>query len=311
MGKKYDLLVPEVNALFKQYQTKMTLRQIYYRLVAKLLIPNTLNQYKALSRILVKAREKGDVDYRMIEDRARTTIGGRDLGWDDEDEFLEDMKKYIKTLWEQFSMSVWEPQDNYVEVWVEKEALSALLSQVCSEFAETVLMTCIGNDVSPRLRTCPSRGYSSYTYIMDAVNRLFNYVDKKIIILYLGDFDPSGLDITRDLNERLQRYGIKAIDVTVERLALNIDQIRKYQLPPMPAKRSDPRLASFIADTGGTDAVELDALEPPILQEIVRKGIQAKIDEDLWQDRLDDIEVIKEKLKETFGKMEIDWGERR
>ena len=290
MGKKYDLIVPAVNEIFEQYDTKMTLRQIYYRLVVKLIIENTLSQYKSLSHILVKARENGDVDYRMIEDRARTTIGG-DFGYDDEDDFIQTKEDEFNNSWERFSMPMWLNQPKYVEVWVEKDALSRLVSDVANGY---------------RVRTCPSRGYSSFTYIMDAVQRLNIIDDKEIVILYLGDFDPSGLDITRDLYDRLIKYGA---NLSVKPLALNIEQIRKYDLPPMPAKKTDSRLAKFISETGASDAVELDALEPPILKEIVDEGIKDLIDSKLWTKRIAEIDEIKENLRIKVQNSYIYWDE--
>ena len=265
---------------------RMTLRQIYYRLVAKLIIPNTMNQYKALSKLLVKARENGDVDYREIEDRARTTIGG-DYGWESPKAYFNYHLSDFQDSWMGYSMKMWETQQKYVEVWVEKDALSRVVSDVARKF---------------NVRTCPSKGYSSFTYIMDAVQRLNLYVDKDVLILYAGDYDPSGLDITRDLKERMLKYGAS---VTVERIALSLDQINEYQLPPMPAKKSDPRYAKFVADTGGADAVELDALEPPVLQEIVRNAINSHIDQDEWHNRILKTEEGKQKLKEAFDSIII------
>jgi hypothetical protein len=284
----YETIVQEVNKLFSQYHTKMTLRQIYYRLVSKLIIQNTLNQYKRLSRLLVKAREKGDVNYRNIEDRARVTLG-RDSGWDSPLDFLNAYRDQFEGCWEYFSMKMWKTQPKFVEVWIEKDALSRVASESASNY---------------RVRTCPSKGYSSYTYIADAVSRLRRHRDQECIILYLGDFDPSGLDITRDLASRLQRYGA---DVTVRRLALSIEQIQEHNLPPMPAKTSDSRYANFVENTGGSDAVELDALEPPVLKQIIRDGIKAEIDMELWDERLIEIELNKEKLKGVLENMTVEW----
>lgn len=187
---KYGEIVKEVNEILDQYKTKMTLRQIYYRLVAKLIIPNTLSRYKALSKTLVKARENGEVDYRKIEDRARTTLGGDN--YDQEtDGFKEFAESEFRDAWRNFTMSYWGNQPEHIELWVEKDALSRIVSNIGYKY---------------NVRTCPSRGYSSFSYVMDSVNRLRRLKDKQITILYLGDYDPSGLDITRDLQERLWRY---------------------------------------------------------------------------------------------------------
>ena len=286
MAKKYDRVVKAVNEIFLQYNTKMTLRQVYYRLVAKLIIRNTRSEYKYLSAMLVKARENGDVNYRMFEDRVRKTIGG-DHGWDDPKGFLDYMEETFKNSWKYLSLSMWKNQPVFIEVWVEKDALSRLVSDVTNEY---------------NVRTCPSRGYSSFTYIKDAVNRLRN-VKQPIKILYFGDFDPSGMDIERDLWTRLYKYGCS--DLSVERIALTQDQIMEYNLPPMPAKKSDARYNKFVAETGAGDAVELDALEPPVLEKLVKEAIEDNIDFDLWEARKEQEKDEKERLRRKLEDVEI------
>lgn len=287
---KYETIIAETKKILEQYNVKMTLRQIFYRLVAKLILANTMNNYKALSKWLVKARERGDISEWYIEDRIRQVFGS-DGGWEDPENFIESYEKWFRKCWNSFSMPMWTTQPKAVEVWVEKDALSRLVSEVADEF---------------NVVTCPSRGYSSYSYVKKGVERI-NAHEKPVKILYLGDIDPSGMDIERDLADRLMRYG--SDDVTVERVALTLDQIQQYSLPPMPAKTSDPRLAKFIADTGGTEAVELDALEPPVLQELIRNAIDAEIDQDAWEERKEEIEDEKKKLKEKLEKVKITYEE--
>lgn len=289
---KYDVIVSESNKVFQQYNMPLTLRQLFYRLVAKLIFPNTMNNYKALSKMLVKARERGDVDDSWIEDRTRQTIGG-DWGYEDSDDFIQDQIDDLKKSWERFTMKMWEDQPHIVEVWVEKDALSRVVSEIARGF---------------RTRTCPSKGYSSYTYLKDAAERIDD-AGKPVVVLYFGDYDPSGLDIVRDLEERLDRYRTEGTELTVKRIALTLDQIREHNLPPMPAKTSDPRLAKFIADTGGTDAVELDALEPDVLQDLVKKAINQHINVETWNKRRELIEKKKEELRERLAKLKIIWEE--
>jgi len=238
---------------------------------------------------LVKARERRDISEWYIEDRVRQTFGS-DAGWEDPEKFIERYEDWFKNCWDNFAMPMWTTQEKAVEVWVEKDALSRLVSEVADEF----------NTV-----TCPSRGYSSYSYVRKGVRRI-NEHDKPVKILYLGDVDPSGMDIERDLEERLMRYG--AGNITVERVALTLEQIQEYNLPPMPAKTRDPRLAKFMADTGGSDAVELDALEPPVLQELIRNAINAEIDQDAWEERKKEIEDEKQKLKKKLENVKITYG---
>jgi hypothetical protein len=284
----YKNVVAESKAIFEQYKTALTLRQLFYRLVSRHILANTIVQYKQLSKILVKARENGDVPEDCLEDRTRTTIGA-DGGYESTEQFIDAHTRWFKDSWERFAMPMWETQLERVEVWVEKDALS----QICSRIAEAF-----------NVKTCPSRGYSSYTYVKKAVNRMDDdYGRKEVVVLYFGDYDPSGMDIERDLGSRLERYG--AVDVKVERIALTLDQIQKYQLPPFPAKTTDPRLAKFIADTGGSDAVELDALEPDVLENMITEAIQSHIDKDAWAARLVEISEGQAELKRKFETLKI------
>lgn len=293
MGKKYDIIVKAVNEVFETYSAKMTLRQVYYRLVSKHIIPNNINAYKGLSRHLVKARENRDVDWRRFEDRARTTHGG-DWGYDNVDDttaYVDGKLNDFKTCWEDIKLTRWKGQDVYVEIWIEKDALSRLAQDAVRDLG---------------VRVCPSKGYSSFTYIAETVSRL-SRISKPIKILYFGDFDPSGIDIERDLYDRLVRYGVDASQLDVTRYALTIEQIEEYELPPMPAKRSDVRYASFVAQTGGSDAVELDALEPPILSRLIRDAVEGHIDQDIWDARQEQERDIQNRVREILEQVEIEW----
>jgi len=286
----YRTVVNESLTIFQQYNVAMTLRQLFYRLVSKHVFPNNLNSYKKLSKMLVKARERGEVPDHYLEDRTRTTIGG-DSGFDTAADFIDAYTRWFKNSWERFSMPLWDNQPKRIEVWVEKDALSRLCSSASEEY---------------NVITCPSKGYSSYSYVKKAVARInSDYEDKPVTILYFGDYDPSGVDIERDLGARLDRYG--ANNAEVHRIALTLDQIQQYHLPPFPAKTSDPRLAKFIADTGGSDAVELDALEPNVLTDLIIDAIQKYMDKSLWDERLREIAAEKEALRKKFEGLKIEF----
>ena len=286
---KYEILVREVNIILNQYEDKMTLRQIYYRLVSKMIIPNTINEYKGLSRYLVKARELGEVDYKRIEDRTRSSIGG-DTGHENALDYFKDRLDRLRNSYTYFDLSRWGNQKTFIEVWIEKDALSTIVSNVSTGYA---------------VRTCPSKGYPSFSYVKDAANRLQELEHEKIVIIYLGDFDPSGLDIPRDLHSRLVRYGVSYEKLTIDRVALTREQIDENNLPPAPAKRSDARFQGFLEATGADDVVELDALEPPILQDIVKEAIEKYIDTKLWNERGKEAEEERDKLREVLGNMTL------
>jgi len=288
---RYEEVVDAVNVVLAQYTMPLTLRQIFYRLVSKQLIPNTVNSYKHLSRILVKARERGEVDDSRIEDRSRRVLGIGDWGYKDFDKFLTEQVESLKNSWKYWSRPLWETQPRQLLIALEKDALSRLFTDVADNY---------------HINVYPTRGYGSYTYVKQMAQKCDG--EKPTVILYFGDYDPSGRDIQRDLNERLYRY--YAENYEVKRVALTKQQIEEYKLPPRPEDaetieklKRDPRTARY----GMEYAVELDALEPPTLQEIIRKAIENSIEGDKWNKRLSQIREEKEKLKERLSKLRIEW----
>lgn len=283
----YEDIIRVALEVFEDYDTKLTLRQLYYRLVSRKIFSNTLNSYKRLSRIMVKAREQGDVPINCLEDRSRRVLGRGDGGYSSAEEFLAHKLKSIRDSWKGFTMPMWDDQPIRVLISLEKGALSRLVSKVANMYS---------------VRTFPTRGYPSFTY----VQRMASYVrrrlkGKKTIVLYLGDFDPSGVDIERDLTERLDRY--EAGDFVVKRIALTREQILEHQLPPLMVKKSDSRAPSFIA-AYGDESVELDALDPNILQHLVADAIEDYIDKEAWVKQLKEIEKTKKWIKEKLRDIE-------
>ena len=267
---KYNEIVPKVNAILKQYEYPLTLRQVYYRLVAAMAIENTRSNYTSLSSILVKARERGEVDYKRIEDRVRSTIEDQYMLQSPED--LYEMMIYsMDHAAKKYRRDPWPKQDSHVEVWLEKDALSTVISRIATDkYGVTVAV---------------NRGYGSFSFIKEGAERLAMFDDKSIHILYFGDFDPSGEDMVRDLQKRIMLYG--APTAKVHKIALNPDQIKTWQLPAAPAKTSDKRAAKFIEAYGDKSSVELDALDPVDLQAIVKASIEEYIDPGRWSNVAD------------------------
>jgi len=284
----YNSIVRETRAILSKYDVPLTLRQVFYQLVSKHVFANTETNYKALSRVLVKARENGDIDPSRIEDRSRGVLGEGDWGYPSPENFLDFLEHGLRESWKCFTLPLWEDQPYQVLIALEKDALSRLVSGIADGF---------------RVKTFPTRGYGSYSF----VNLMAQECDgeKPTFILYFGDYDPSGLDIERDLEIRLMRYGADKIDL--KRIALTLDQIRRFQLPPMPAKTSDPRIARFIADTGGSDIVELDALPPNILEDLVKNAILSHIDAEKWGIRVQQIQTERNKLRQKLQAVQISW----
>jgi hypothetical protein len=280
MNKKEET-IKTVKKIISEYTIRLTLRQIFYRLVSKHKMENTTNEYKYLSRILVDARYDGLIPFTAIEDRTRAPRGGDDYLKSPEEHFNL-YQKAFKNAHLHYRLPRWLNQEKYVEVWLEKEALSGLFEQE-TEQQNVVLATC--------------RGYPSLTFLYEAVERLELVEDQDITILYFGDFDPSGKDIYRYIQETFGNFDISA---DYEFIAITREQIDKYNIPPMPTKKTDARAANFIAEHGDL-AVELDAIEPDVLQSIVRDAIFAQFDgrtfEDVQNDQEDDREKIRHLIK--------------
>jgi hypothetical protein len=284
---KYKEIVPKVNAILKQYEYPLTLRQVYYRLVAEDGgIDNTRSNYNSLSKILVKARERGEVDYRQIEDRVRSTAmdhyalpGPVDL--------YGMMANHIEYAASKYRRNPWLDQDNYVEVWLEKDALSTVVSRIATK------VFCVPVAVN--------RGYGSFSFIREGAERIESN-DKSLHILYFGDFDPSGEDMVRDLQKRIVQYGKGERIATVHKIALTKAQIRQYNVPESLAKEKDKRTKAFI-EKHGSKTAELDAIEPRVLQEMVKTAIEEYISPPLWNESIDKSSDDMQQINEMVSKI--------
>jgi len=281
---KYEATVAAVNQIIGQYSIPLTLRQIYYRLVAKGLIPNRRSAYNGLSAQLVKAREAGEVDERRINDRTRSI---EDRAFDTPNDFLDAI---IYTTKSRFFRRFWTTQETYCEAWVEKDALSQVIAGAVEDMNTIV---------------APSRGYSSFSYIRDAVRRFRNNHEdaERVVVLHLTDHDPSGLDMTRDLQTRFNAYSARGQVIEVKRIALTFDQVQEYNLIPNPTKITDSRAAGYM-DQYGDECWELDAIEPDELVRLVQEAVEGQVtDWDAW-DELKDQEIKeREELRKLFEEL--------
>lgn len=258
-------IIDRVNAVMDEYSAlgyDLSLRQLYYQMVARGYLPNTVREYKNLGSIVNDARLAGLVDWGMIKDRGRELV--RQPHW-------ADPKEILRLAAEQYAIDKWWGQPNYVLVMVEKDALSGVLEPVCAELDVDFMA---------------NKGYSSASAMYEVAKMLHRrgrqeYRD--VWVLYLGDHDPSGLDMTRDVEERLQLLsGLTDTDIHVQRLALNMDQVQQLQPPENPAKDTDARYDKYVAQYGDS-SWELDAIEPAALADIVREGVLGLRDEELWE----------------------------
>lgn len=252
----------------------LTLRQLYYQLVSKDIIANKQTEYKRLGSILNDARLAGMVDWNAIEDRTRSleSVGH----WSSPSDI-------IRACATSYHVDKWLEQENRVEVWVEKDALVGVLEKACREL-DVAWFSC--------------RGYTSQSELYVAGKRLARYARgrQKPIVIHLGDHDPSGIDMTRDITDRLEMFA--GHSVKVERIALNMDQIEQYNPPPNPAKITDSRFAGYEA-LHGDESWELDALPPPVIHQLIVDTVLQYRDETLWDEACAKEEREKAQLQRT------------
>lgn len=268
-----ERIIEQAEAICAEYQAQgfdLTLRQLYYQFVARGFIPNRDTEYKRLGAIINDARMAGRLDWDYIVDRTRNL---RELGhWRDPAQIVREDASV-------FNVDRWENQRERVEVWIEKDALVGVIEGVCQR-----------NDVP--FFSC--RGYTSQSEMWGASQRINAYFDgnaERVTIVHLGDHDPSGIDMSRDIEDRLRRFlryhddenGTEHadFDFEVERIALNMDQVRRLNPPPNPAKITDSRAKEYIRRFGGT-SWELDALDPRTLDGLIAGAIDAHRDDDQW-----------------------------
>ncbi len=261
-------MICTINDILDEYQAqgfRLSLRQLYYQLVARAYVPNTVQSYKNIGNLVSNARQAGLIDWDMIEDRGRETVTVPH--WSSPSDI-------VKAAANQFRIDKWKDQDYHIEVMVEKDALSGVLEPVCRDL-----------DIS----ITANKGYSSSSTMYEIGQRLFDIHSnkKEITIIYLGDHDPSGIDMTRDVIDRLTMYSeLGKGEVEVVRLALNFSQVEEWRPPENPAKQTDSRFESY-ALRFGKSSWELDAVEPAQLAGLVRGLVEARRDDTLWQEAVE------------------------
>lgn len=296
-----------INSIIGEYQEqgyKLTLRQLYYQLVSRDVVPNKQAEYAKLSTLLKEGRMSGVVDWDAIEDRLRSPESPASFSSPEE---------ILRAAANQYQLPRMEGQDNYVEVWVEKDALSGVLSRVTRKYHVPILV---------------NRGYSSVSAMFDSYGRFRDALEsgKTITILYLGDYDPSGIDMIRDVRDRILEFlhNCNTVDLyyyweyaretgaieeywkplkiewingmfQVIPIALTREQIDQYNPPPNPAKVKDPRAKDFISKFGST-SWEVDALRPEVLNQILTHAIEELIDIDLYNHVVSKEQRDKDKL---------------
>jgi hypothetical protein len=275
--------------LVQQYMAAgytLTVRQLYYQMVQRNLIPNTMQDYKRLADTLNDARLAGMIDWDGIEDRGREfQRRGR---WDSPQAILDAVAS-------QYHEDLWVGQEHRVFVLVEKDALSGVLWRPCSRY-DVPLLAC--------------KGYASVSVLREfaLADLVETIVDRgqKPVILHLGDHDPSGIDMTRDLRDRLNIFVTHHARkrTALDRIALNMPQIEELKPPPNPAKVTDSRFNGY-QEKFGDESWELDSLPPEYLDNLVGEEIKKYItDQDAWDERAAVIERRQAQLRSVAARWE-------
>lgn len=265
-----------INSYLRQGYT-LSVRQLYYQLVARNVIENTEKSYKRIASVVNDGRLQGLIDWDAIEDRNRD-IELR-TRW-------ESGASIVRAAAQSFHMDMWDNQAGRLFVIVEKAALAGVLESVCRDLDVPLLA---------------ARGYPSVSIVRKLALEHMELplsAGQYIHVLHLGDHDPSGIDMTRDLSERFELFLDHEPGFHLQRIALTMDQIDEKRPPPNPAKSTDARFSGYTKKYG-TKSWELDALEPSYLDSLVRGEIESHIDWDSWDKRRDEVEGVRAKLTET------------
>lgn len=277
-------VIENANAIIEKYQAmgyRLTLRQLYYQMVASDLISNNLKSYKRLASIINDARWAGHIDWDAIEDRARETI--QVSTW-------SSPSRIVNSAIRSYREDLWINQPVHVEVMCEKDAVSNILEPVCREFC---------------VPFTANRGYPSASLLYE-VNQRFQEADdtgKAIAVIYLGDHDPSGMDMDRDIFERLNLFTESMYSIDLTRIALVMSQVERWRPPENPAKQTDSRFKTYLHQYGSS-SWELDAIRPNDLSNLLRVEIESFIDYELWDEAVKQQDANIAKLKTLAGKLD-------
>lgn len=275
--------IGRVNAIIEQYGAQgmtLSVRQVYYQFVSRGWIPNNDKEYSKLQSLISDGRIAGLISWTAIEDRNRQLMGLRT--YDGPAQVLREARSRYKA-------DLWADQDWCPEVWVEKAALEGVISTICNEL---------------RVDFFAQRGYNSQSEQWRAGRRFADYTRRgqRPIVFHLGDHDPSGINMTEDNRGRLEMFC--GVPVTVQRLALNMDQVRRYNPPPNPAKMTDSRAEDYVGKYG-TSSWELDALEPTVIRDLISDAVLRIRDEKRWDaalaEEVADLEELDDMIKAAGG----------
>jgi hypothetical protein len=255
--------IERINKVLEDAQrdnVSMSLRQVYYKFVKNNWVANDDREYKKLGKALDSGRMNGLIPWDAIVDMNRQLYGTNTQA---APEVL------LEGLDSKFHLDLWADQQWRPEVHVEKLGLLNVIGSICSQL---------------RVDYYACKGYDSQTMSWRTGRRMARYISKgqRPIIFHIGDHDPSGLDMTRDIRERIETFA--GVEVMVVRLALNMEQVEELgpsNCPPNPAKLTDSRAEGYI-EQYGRSSWEVDALEPTYIRNLIETNVSRLRDEGAW-----------------------------
>jgi len=257
----------------------LTLRSLHYQLVSRGMT-NDVQHYKRVVKAMIDARWDEKISFEKFSDLDREMDGMTKYEETNLQDAITEAKEAMTAWMSYYNKNRWENQQVYLEVFIEKKALQGVFSRVCRKF-----------DVA--LGAC--KGYPSLTFLHETAQRFKRAVSngKSPVIIYFGDYDPSGEDIPRSIVENLSRFGV---EVELKRVALMEHQVIAWKLPPAPAKLTDSRTAAW----EGLGQVELDAVKPEKLIQMCENEIKELFDDELYSDL-----IAQENEEKTEYKIEL------
>jgi hypothetical protein len=243
-----------------------SVRGIFYQATVRGVIEKTENGYKKVGRLLVQLRRAGLINYSDIADNTR---------WMRKPKSHSSLEAALDHTARTYRKALWDDTDEYIEIWLEKDALSGVILPITTQFDVPLMV---------------SRGYASLTFLSNAAE-IMKEEGRPCYIYHLGDWDPSGQDAARHIEETLHDLAPYA-EIHFERIAVTQEQIEEWNLPSRPTKSSDSRSKKW----RGGDSVELDAIHPDQLRELV----QAAIEQHLPPEKFDHLKVAEESERELL-----------
>lgn len=258
-------------------ENPITLRGLFYQVVSAGWLPSTdKKHYARFGRLVVALRRKGIMPFHWITDSLRATL--KPSSWSGLEDFGDTVRRaYRKDFWMHLP--------TYPRIIVEKDAVASTIEPVTDEYD-------VGLSVI--------RGYSSLSFAWELAQEL-SRIDKPLFLYWIGDFDPSGMDLERSIRESLVE--LDAPPFSWIRLGVSRDDFETFNLLPLAVKKSDPRARSFV-ERYGTECAELDALPARELRRRVEAAILGHIPWDEWE-RLQRVEQLE---RESFNAAFANFG---